>query len=238
VIVAAGSTLAANAARSATMTIPIVFVVGLDPQLAGLVPSFSRPTGNATGATMYVRALDGKRVELLRDLVPMARGDTVANLINPIARSDVELSNMNKVLRDAGLQMRALNASSDNDLEAVFAEASEVAKAVIVSADQFLFARRRKLIVELAARHKLPAMYPYPDYVETGGLISYGVSFKEAYRVCGNYTGRILKGANPADLPVQNPTVFDLTINRKASRELGLTIPRSLLVQANEIIDE
>jgi putative ABC transport system substrate-binding protein len=239
VIVVCGSTLAAKAAENATTTIPIVFVVGFDPQETGLVSSLSRPGRNATGATMYVVAVNDKRVQLLRDLVPMARGDTVASLINPIGRVSVaELNKMSAALRDSDLQLRPFNANTDNDLEAAFAEASKVAKAIVVTADQFFFSRRRKLIVELAARYKLPAMYPYRDYVEVGGLISYGVRFTEPYRVAGNYTGRILKGANPADLPVQNPTVFDLTINLKALKELGLAIPRTLLAQANEIFDQ
>jgi putative tryptophan/tyrosine transport system substrate-binding protein len=188
---------------------------------------------------MYLGAFDGKRVQLLSDLVPMARGDTVARLINPISRfSEVELNNLSAALRYVGLQLRALKVSTDNDLEPAFAEASKVAKAIVLTADQFFFSRRRKLIVELAARYKVPTIYPYRDYVEVGGLISYGVRFTEPYRVAGNYTGRILKGANPADLPLQNPTVFDLTINLKACKELGLTIPRTLLVQANEIFDE
>jgi putative ABC transport system substrate-binding protein len=239
VIVATGSTLATTAAMNATSTIPIVFVVGRDPQKIGLIPSLNRPGGNATGATVYSLALDGKRVQLLRDLVPLARGDTVAKLTNGMTgSSEIEVDELARALKDAGLQLRILDASTDRELEAAFAEAGRIAKAMVVTADQFFFGSHRKLIVELAARYKVPAIYSLRDYVEAGGLISYGVRFTESYRVAGTYVGRILKGAKPGDLPVQNPTVFDLTINRKALAGLGLTLPRIMMVQANEIFDE
>ena len=239
VLVAVGFTTAALAAKNATTTIPVLFAAGYDPEKSGLVSNLRRPGGNLTGATMYTVALHAKRVQLLRDLIPSIKtGDTIATLVNRIPNgSEVELTDLDNTLADVGLKLRLLSAGTEKELEAAFAEASTVAKAMVVTADPFFGVVRFK-VAELAARYKIPAIYPVRQFVEAGGLISYGVKITAAYHVIGNYAGRILKGANPGDLPVQNPTVFDLTVNRKAARELGLTLPRILLLQIDQIFGE
>ena len=237
-IAAPGGTQSALAAKAATDTIPILFSTGFDPERTGLVPNFHRPRGNATGASLYTVALQAKRLQLLRELVvSISTGDTIAALLNPDAGgSEIEAQDLSNAISESGLQLLVLKANSDGDLVRAFAEANKAAKAIIVSADSF-FGSRRAQIVELAARHRVPAMYPLREYAAAGGLMSYGPSIAAAYRQIGNYAGRILKGAKPAELPVQAPTIFNLVVNRKAMDEFGLTMSRFMAARADEIID-
>jgi putative ABC transport system substrate-binding protein len=236
-IAATGGTKSAQAAKDATTTIPILFSAGFDPVRTGLVANFNRPGGNVTGVSLTTFRLHSKRLELLRELVSISGSDTIAALLNPTAGgAHIEAEELGDVMRDAGQQLLILKASADNELEAAFAQASKEAKAIIVSADSF-FGSRRPLIVSLAARYRLPAMYPLREYVATGGLISYGPSITDAYRQVGDYAGRILKGAKPAELPVQAPTLFRLIINLKTLKDLGLEVPRIVAARADEIIE-
>jgi putative ABC transport system substrate-binding protein len=237
-IAAPGGTQSALAAKAATDTIPILFSTGFDPEKTGLVPNFNRPGGNVTGASLYTVALQAKRLELLRDLaVSISQGDTIAALLNPDAGgSEIDAKDLSNAISNSGLKLLVLTANSDNDLATAFAQANKAAKAIVVSADSF-FGSRRAQIVELAARYRLPAMYPLREYAVAGGLMSYGPSIAAAYRQIGDYAGRILKGARPAELPVQAPTVFNLVVNRKAVDHLGLTMSRLMVARANEIID-
>jgi putative ABC transport system substrate-binding protein len=246
VIAATGGTLSAWAAKSATATIPVVFSVGADPIAEGLVNSFSHPGGNLTGFSSYTDQLVAKRLELVRELLPKA--GKIATLFNPQrsapptlsvsrATADIEMRDMRAAARVAGLEMLSLNASGERDFEPAFAEAIKArADALVVSADPF-FTSRRALLVELAERHSLPTAYPWREYVEAGGLMSYGTSLAGLYRRQGQYVSRILKGAKPGDLPVQNPINFELAIDLTTAKKLGLTVPRLVLVRANELFE-
>jgi putative tryptophan/tyrosine transport system substrate-binding protein len=226
VIAATGGTLSARAAKAATATIPILFVTA-NPVGDGLVASFSRPGGNATGVSVFTTELAPKRLQWLRELVPKA--DKIAMLINS-ANQETE------ALTRAGLQLLTINAQADGDFELAFTQAAQRGvDALLVSADP-LFNARRAQLVALAARHSLPAAYPWREYVEAGGLMSYGTSLAGTYRQVGQYVSRVLKGDKPAELPVQNPTKFELVINMKTAKALGLTIPETLLATADEVI--
>jgi len=235
-VVATGGTVSALAARSATGTIPLLFVSGVDPVQIGLVASLSRPGGHATGVTVYTAALVAKRLELLRELVPGAA--TIAVLVNPDGVSTAsEIGDMEAGTRAAGVQLLVLKATSQSDIEAAFASAvQQRAGALLVSADPFFTSRRVQLIA-LAARHAVPVAYPWRVYAESGGLMSYGPSLTWAYHQNGVYAGRILKGAKPGDLPVQLPTKFDLVVNLKTAKALGLTVSRTLLAGADELVE-
>ena len=236
-IAATGGTQSAQAAKAATTTIPILFSAGFDPVKTGLVPNFNRPGGNITGASLYTFDLYAKRLELLRDLVSISRLDAVAALLNPnAAGTDIEAKELSDAMRGAGQHMLVFNATAERDLEPAFAGASKGAKAIFVGANS-LFGSHRTQIANRAARYRVPAMYSLREYVAAGGLISYGPSITAAYRQVGNYAGRILQGAKPAELPVQAPTVFNLVINLKAVKELGLTLPRIMAARADEIIE-
>jgi putative ABC transport system substrate-binding protein len=235
VIVTSG-TPAAPAARAATATIPIVFIFAGDPVAAGLVASLNRPGGNATGVSFIIAELGAKKLELLRELVSTAR--PIAMLINrgnPVAAS--ELTDVESAAHTIGQQIEILNASNDGDLEALsVALDRQRPGALLVGSDPFLLNRREQL-VSLVARHRLPALYPLREYVVVGGLISYGTSLVDAFRQGGIYVGRILKGAKPAELPVVQPTKFELVINIKTAKALGLTVPPTLMVAADEVIE-
>jgi putative ABC transport system substrate-binding protein len=234
VIAATGGTVSARAAKAATATIPVVFVGGADPVGDGLVASFSRPGGNVTGVSTFTTDLAPKRLQLLRELMPKA--GKIATLTNPTNSADIEMQDTEAATR-AGLQVLAIKAQAERDFEPAFTQAAQQgAEALLVSADPFFNSRRAQL-VSLAARHSLPAAYPWREYVEAGGLMSYGTSLAGMYRQVGQYVGRVLKGDKPADLPVQNPTKFELVINRKTAKALGLTIPETLLATANEVIE-
>jgi putative ABC transport system substrate-binding protein len=234
-ILAAGPP-AALAAKVATTTIPIVFVVGFDPVGAGLVASFNRPSGNATGVVLVSGQLGQKRLELVRDLVPKAT--VVAMLANPLSPDAVpEIREVQAAAQVNGLQLRMLNASTPSDIEAAFASlAKQRPDALLVGGDPFYMARRED-IVQLVARSGLPAVYPFREFTEAGGLISYGTSLANAYRQAGIYAGRILGGVKPGDLPVMQPTTFELVINLKAAKALGVDIPPTLHARSDEVIE-
>jgi putative ABC transport system substrate-binding protein len=236
VIVAGGSPVSALAAKSATTTIPIVFMTAADPVAIGLVASFNRPGGNVTGATLLSAELVAKRLGILRDLLPSVR--KIAILVNPTRPGvDAQKVPVQEAGQAIGLALQILDASSERDFDAVFrAVASQQNGALIVAPDA-LFLSQRIQIADLAIRHKIPTMYELRDFVEAGGLISYGASSIELYRHGGTLTGQILMGKKPADLPVLQPTKFELVINIKTARALGLTISHDLLSIADELIE-
>jgi putative ABC transport system substrate-binding protein len=236
VIVAAGGLVSARAAMAATKTIPVLFIAGFDPVKLGLVSSFNRPGGNATGISIYTTELLAKRLELLRELMPrMSRIALLVNADNVV--SEIEVEDMARVAGAAGLALIPVKASAAIGLEAAFATAvAERADALLVSADPFLTIKR-KSIAALATRHALPAAYPWREYVESGGLMSYGPSLMDAYYQIGIYAGRLLKGEKPGDLPVQLPLKFDLGVNLKTAKALNLTVPRVTLLAADPVIE-
>lgn len=236
VIATMGGPPAALAANVATQTIPLVFVIGADPVKAGLVASLSRPRGNITGVTMIGGELFAKRLEVVRELVPSATEIAVlVNSGNPISMPDTR--DMEKVASVLGRQVYVQSVSTDSDFDPAFATlAGRRTGALIVGNDGFLNGRRVQ-IVALASRYAVPTVYPWRTFVEAGGLISYGASLTDADRQAGAYTGRILKGEKPADLPVLRPTKFELVISLKTAKRLGLTIPPALLARADEVIE-
>jgi putative tryptophan/tyrosine transport system substrate-binding protein len=223
------------AAKAATTKIPIVFLSGLDPVVAGFVASLSRPGGNVTGVSLVTSALGAKRLELLRDLVPAAT--RIALLVNPTnPNTEVQVRDAEAAARNSARRIQVLNASTESAIDTAFASlARERPDAVIVGADPF-FTSRRDQIVGLMARHAIPAIYDWREYAFAGGLMSYGTSLPDSYRLAATYVGRILKGATPDQLPVVQPTQFELVVNLKTARSLGLTVPRILMVSANEVI--
>jgi len=237
VIAATGSVASALAAEAATTTIPIVFVVAEDPVRLGLVANLARPTGNLTGINFLTAELVAKRLGLLREFVPgMAR---VAVLVNPANARNTEttLRDVQVAARAIGLQIQVLNATTSDEINAAFASLGrERPDALFVGGDAF-FNTRRVHLVNLASRHALPAAYAERVFPEIGGLISYGSDVVDAYRQVGNYVGRILKGAKPADLPVMQATKFELAINIESARMVGLTVPPKLLSIADEVIE-
>ena len=237
VIVATGSAVSAIAAKSATATIPIVFTLGGDPVQVGLVASLNRPGGNVTGVSLFNSTLAAKRLELLHELVPAAR--VIAMLINP-ANPNIE-SVTRAVEAEApriGLQIVVLKASSAAEIETAFGTLSQhKVEAVLVGGDAAFDTSWRNQIIELAARYAVPAIYNWRDIALAGGLASYGSSFAEGYRLAGIYTGRILRGERPADLPVQQPTKFEFVINLKTAKTLGLTISNQMQLLADEVIE-
>lgn len=235
VIVASGPP-AANAARVATASIPIVFVVGLDPVAAGLVASFNRPGGNATGITLVSGPLGQKRLELVREFAPKATD--VAMLVNPLSPdAPPEIRDMQAAAQANGFKITLLNASTLDELKTAIATlADHRSSALLVGGDPFFMVRREQ-IVALVAQQKIPAVYPFREFADAGGLMSYGTNIANAYRQSGIYAGRILKGAKPADLPVLNPTSFELVVNLKAAQTLDLNIPPALHARSDEVIE-
>jgi putative ABC transport system substrate-binding protein len=237
VIAASGGPATVFAAKAATTTIPIVFAVNEDPVRLGLVASLTRPGGNLTGFNFFAGELTAKRLELLRGLVPAA--SRVAVLVNPAnaSNSETTLRDVQSTARSLGLKIQIFNASTSGDINAAFATfARERPDALFVGIDAF-FVSRRVQLTHLAARHAVPATYPLREYAEVGGLMSYGSSLTDAYRQMGVYAGRILKGAQPVDLPVVQASKFELVINAETARMLGLTVPPSLLATADEVIE-
>ncbi|HKN11254.1 MAG TPA: ABC transporter substrate-binding protein [Pseudomonadota bacterium] len=237
VIATTGGAAAAFAAKAATTTIPIVFEVAEDPVKLGLVVSLARPEGNATGINFFSGELAAKRLELLRELVPGAA--RVAVLVNPAnaANTEITLKDVEVAAGSMGLQIQVVRASTPPEIDAAFATiVRERPNALFVGQDGF-FNSRRVQLTHLASRHALPATYGGRDFAVAGGLMSYGSNIADAYRQVGSYTGRILKGAKPADLPVVQPSKFELVINHQTARLLGLTVPPTLLATADEVIE-
>jgi putative tryptophan/tyrosine transport system substrate-binding protein len=227
------SLAATLAAKAATTTIPIVFAIGADPVASGLVASLNRPGANVTGSAGFVSELSPKRLQLLRELMPNAAVFGV--LADPASPQSV-VADLRAAARKFDLQLIVVNARTDSDLETAFATFSQQhVGAVLIGASAF-FNNRTQQLVALAARHALPAMFPLRSYVLVGGLMSYASSFTYVGRQLGNYTGRILNGEKPADLPVQQPTKVELVINLKTAKALGLTMPETLLATADEVI--
>ena len=236
VLTTAGGEPSALAAKRATSTNPIVFGIGGDPVRLGLVESFSRPGGNATGVTLLTNLMEPKRLGLLRELVPGV--PLIGVLLNPkFAPASRQLQQVEEAARNLDQRILVANASTDDELETAFAAlTSERVGALLVTADPY-FDTRREQIVGFAARHRLPAIYQFREYAVAGGLLSYGVSVTDAYRQYGVYTARILKGAKPADLPVLQPTKFETVINLKTAKALGVKISDNLLSLADEVIE-
>jgi len=232
-----GSAAAALAAKAATQTIPIAFGVPVDPVKLGLVASLPHPGGNATGINFFTAEVMAKRLGLLRELVPVAT--RIAVLVNPanVGRGALTRAELEPAARVLGLQVQFFDASTNPEIDAAYATlVRERPDALFVSSDTFFTSRRMQLI-SLAARHALPAAYPVREFVEAGGLMSYGTSLAEAYRQVGVYSGRILKGEKPADLPVMQASKFELVINLQTARLLDLEVPPMLLARADEVIE-
>jgi putative ABC transport system substrate-binding protein len=236
VIAATGGEPAALAAKAATPAIPIVFAIGGDPIDAGLVTSLNRPGGNLTGVTLLLTGMEGKRLGLLREMVPAAT--LVAVLLNPaMGTFESQSKDIQEAARNVDLEMHVLRVSSEGEIDAAFAIAAEIrAGAALVGTDSFMISRRNQMI-GMASRYAIPVMYPAREYAVAGGLMSYGVSIANAYRLVGIYTGRILRGEQPGDLPVQQPTRFEFVINLKAARALGIEVPLGLSARADEVIE-
>jgi ABC-type uncharacterized transport system substrate-binding protein len=237
VIATPGSTAAAVAAKATTATIPIIFAIGTDPVAAGLVAALNRPGGNVTGIVTLNAVVGPKRLELLNQVIPAA--NIVALLINPTnpVLSEPLLRDTQAAARKLGIQLHVVRASSDGEIEAAFAALHELkVSGLVIGSDQFFNSRTRQLAA-LALQHLLPAVYQYREFTAAGGLISYGANLSEAFELAGVYTGRILNGEKPADLPVQQSTKVELTVNLGTAKALGLTIPPSVLVAAEEVIE-
>ena len=236
-IFALGTAPGALAAKAATQTIPIVFLVGTDPIASGLVPSLTRPGGNVTGITILVVDLLAKNLSLMHELKPSA--PSIAVLINPGNRTqaETELRDMRAAAQILGVRLVILNASLPHEIDAAFATLMrEGAGGLVISGETFFYAQREKLIA-LAARHGVPTIYPSPGFFEAGGLMANGASQADGYRQAGVYAGRVLKGEKPAGLPVQRATKVDLALNLKAAKALGIMVPTSILLRADEVIE-
>jgi putative ABC transport system substrate-binding protein len=235
-VIAATSTPANVIAVAATKVIPIVFTTSSDPVELGLVSSLSHPGGNATGAVTLNVEVGSKRLELLHEIVPAT--DMIGILLDPNRPGATDQSDkLQDAARSLGLQIRILNASSEREIDAAVARLAELpAKALLVTTDAFFFSQRSQL-VDLMARHAVPAVFDRREFVEAGGLMSYGGSVTDVYRLAGVYVGQILKGARPADMPVQQSTKLELVINLKTAKALGITISPQLLATADEVIE-
>ena len=235
-VIAAVSTPAARAAKAATATIPVVFTTIADPVQIGLVASLNRPGGNVTGVTILSVEVGPKLLELLHGAVPSAT--TIALLVNPTnPNAETQSKNTQEAARRLGLELHVLNASTERDFDAVFEKVRELrAGALLIGQDVFFNAESAQL-GELTVRHAIPAIFPLPEFAAAGGLMTYGASRSDAWHQAGIYVGRILKGEKPAELPVVQPTRFELTINLKTAKTLGLTVPPSLLTSADEVIE-
>jgi len=235
-IIAAQAPPAALSAKAATTTIPIVFVVGFDPAAAGLVGSLNRPGGNVTGVTLMSVLLGQKRLEMLRELAPKAA--VIAMLANPISPDALpEINPVQAAANSLGLQLSMFNASTPSEIDAAFnAIAERRPDSLLVGTDSFLLSRREQIVAG-AARLKIPAMYPFRDFADAGGLISYGTNIPNTYRQAGIYCGRILRGDKPSELPIIQPATFELVINLKTAQALSIDIPATLHVRSDEVIE-
>jgi putative ABC transport system substrate-binding protein len=236
-VIAASSSPAAVAAKAATTTIPIVFELSGDPVQLGLVASFDRPGGNVTGVTQLNAVVGPKRLELLQELVPTAR--VIALLVDPTnaAIAETNIRDAQAAARSLGLELHVLNASAEGEFDGVFAKLAQLRAGGLVIGNGAYFVARSRQIAELAVRHAVPAIFETREFVAAGGLISYGSSLADAYRLTGVYTGRILKGDKPADLPVQQATKVEFYINLKTAKALGLNVPHTLIGRADEVIE-
>jgi putative ABC transport system substrate-binding protein len=235
-VVVAGGPPAAVAAKAATATIPIVFTSGEDPVKLGLVQSYNRPGGNVTGVALLIEVLGAKRFGLLREIVPNAA--LIAVLLNPNEPTfATQLNDAQEAARAVGQQLLVLRASNEHEIEAAFAEAKGRQAGAVLVGISFFYTIRREQIVTLAARHAIPTIYGQREFMTVGGLISYGTSIADAYREAGIYAGRILKGAHPAELPVVQSAKFELMVNLKVAKSLGLTIPSGVLSIIDEAIE-
>jgi putative ABC transport system substrate-binding protein len=236
VIAASGGPAAAHAAKNATSTIPIVFTSGDDPVASGLVASLARPGGNLTGVSFLNVELTAKRLDLLSDLVPQAK--VMALLVNPTnPNAEQILRDVQEAVRAKGVRLHTLKAASESEIDSAFVTLAKLhVGALVVGSDPF-FVSRREQLVALATRYAVPAINEMRGFVDAGGLISYGTSIAGVYHQLGTYAGKILKGAKPADLPVEQPTTFELVVNLKTAKALGLTVPPSILARADEVIE-
>jgi putative tryptophan/tyrosine transport system substrate-binding protein len=236
VIVAAPSNATALAAKSATATIPIVFVIGADPVELGLVASLNRPGGNVTGTTYFSEGLTPKHLELLHEIVPAVT--LIGFLVNPATpKVEARIREAEIAARILGVGLMILNASAPSEIENVFAILAEQRVGAVLVGSDLLFGVQTQQLAALAARYAVPAIYPNRLNVEAGGLISYGTNRHDPYRLAGTYAGRILKGEKPSDLPIQQSTKIELLINMKTAKALGLAIPQSILLRADEVIE-
>ncbi len=234
VIVAAGGAVAALAAKAATSAIPIVIAIGDDPVKFGLVSSLGQPKGNITGVTLFIDVLTPKRLELLTDLVPRAPLTMLVNPQNPNAKT--EARDASEAAGKTRRGLRILEASNDDQIAAAFATiAAQPGAALIIATDPFFYARHGR-IVELAARHSVPTIHFHREFALAGGLISYGATITTEFRTAGLYTGRLLSGEKPSNLPIVQPSKFELVINMKTAKAFGLTIPQTILLRADEVI--
>jgi putative ABC transport system substrate-binding protein len=235
-VIAADAVPSARAAKDATSTIPVVFISGSDPVERGLVASFSRPGGNLTGLAMMVAELAPKRVELLSEMVPQA--SVIALLVNPNnVQTQAVIRGVRETARAKAVQLQILKASTEGEIDAAFGTLMQLqAGALVVGPDVFLHSRREQLVA-LAARYKIPTSYEWRESVAAGGLMSYAASLTSVFCQLGIYAGKILKGAKPADLPVEQPTKFELVVNLNTAKALGLTVPPSILARADEVIE-
>ena len=235
-VIVTGSTLSARAAKNATSTTPVVFTMVSDPVGAGFVASLPRPGGNLTGFSDIAIELEPKRVELLSELVPQA--GVIALLVNPkFPAAERIIEDAREAARAKGLQLQILKAGTESEIDAAFPSVIQLqAGGLVIGTDPFFFNRREQL-VSLAARNSVPAIYELREFAAAGGLISYGTSLTAAYRQVGGYVRKILNGTKPADLPVQQPTNFELVVNLKTAKALGLTVPPSVLARADEVIE-
>ena len=235
VIVTSGGNFSALAAKNATSLIPIVFLSGGDAVEEGLVASLARPGGNLTGVTCLCIELWGKRVELISELVPEAR--VIAHLVDPnFPSAESAIKAVQEAAREKMLQLRILKAATDSEMTAAFESLVELQAGALIVGDPF-FLGRPEQVAALAARYAIPTIYDFRVYVAAGGLISYGTSLTYTYRKAGTYVGKIIKGAKPADLPVEQPARFELVVNLKTAKDLGLTVPPSILARADEVIE-
>jgi putative tryptophan/tyrosine transport system substrate-binding protein len=235
-VIAADAVTSARAAKDATTTIPVVFVSGGDPVERGLVAGFARPGGNLTGVAIMVTELAPKRFDLLSEMVPQA--GVIALLVNPNnVQTESVIEGVREAARAKAVQLQILKASTEAEIDAAFGTLMQLhAGALVVGPDPFLNNRREQLVA-LAARHTVPAIYEWRESVAAGGLISYGPSLADVFRQLGIYAGKILKGAKPGDLPVEQPTKFELVVNLSTSKALGLAIPPAILARADEVIE-